>query len=136
MNVSVAILVIVVLFAALVALIGLRSFHTIGPTEVGLVQKRFSFKRLPDDNPIAFDGEAGYQAELLTPGLRFKLWPVFGVRKFPWVQVPAGEIGVVIAQVGAPLPIGAKSANYKPEFANFSHLKTFIDGGGQKGVQR
>ena len=44
------------------------------------------------------------------PGLRFKLWPLFGVKKFPWVQVPAGEIGVVIAQVGEPLPIGAKSA--------------------------
>ena len=50
------------------------------------------------------------------PGLRFKLWPLFGVKKYPWVQVPAGEIGVVIAQVGEPLPIGAKSAVYKTEF--------------------
>ena len=133
---SVAIIVIVVVIAAFVVITALQSFHTIGPTEVGLVQKRFSFKKLPDDNPIAFHGEAGYQAELLTPGLRFKLWPVFGVKKFPWVQVPAGEIGVVIAQVGAPLPIGAKSANYKPEFANFSSLERFISGGGQKGVQR
>ena len=33
-------------------------------------------------------GEAGYQAELLMPGLRFKLWPIFAVKKFPWVQVP------------------------------------------------
>ena len=57
------------------------------------------------------------------PGLRFKLWPIYGVKKFPWVQVPAGEIGVVIAQVGAPLPIGAKSAVYKPEFDNFSDLR-------------
>ena len=57
------------------------------------------------------------------PGLRFKLWPIFGVKKFPWVQVPAGEIGVVIAQVGEPLPIGAKSAVYKPEFGNFSNLR-------------
>ncbi len=120
----------------LVVIVALQSFHAIGPTEVGLVQKRFSFKKLPNDNPIAFHGEAGFQAELLTPGLRFKLWPVFGVKKFPWVQVPAGEIGVVIAQVGAPLPIGAKSAIYKPEFENFSSLEKFIDGGGQKGVQR
>ena len=73
---------------------------------------------------------------MLMPGLRFKLWPLFGVKKFPWVQVPAGEIGVVIAQVGAPLPIGAKSAVYKPELANFSNLHTFIEQGGQKGVQR
>ena len=70
------------------------------------------------------------------PGLRFKLWPIFGVKKFDWVQVPAGEIGVVIAQVGAQLPIGAKSGIYKPEFGNFSNLEGFINGGGQKGVQR
>src|SRR6478609_10951337 len=113
-----------------------RSFHSVGAGEVGLVGKRFAFRKLDEDNPIAFRGEAGYQADMLMPGLRFKLWPVFGVKKFPWVQVPAGEIGVVIAQVGAPLPIGAKSAAYKPEFANFSSLEAFIAGGGQKGVQR
>ena len=61
---------------------------------------------------------------------------IYKVTKFPWVQVPAGEIGVVIAQVGQPLPIGAKSAVYKPEFGNFTDLRGFIDNGGQKGVQR
>jgi uncharacterized membrane protein YqiK len=130
--VSVAIIVLVVVGAALVVLVGLQSFHVIGPVEVGLVQKRFSFKKLPSDNPIAFRGEAGFQAELLTPGLRFKLWPVFGVKKFPWVQVPAGEIGVVIAQVGTPLPIGARSAIYKPEFENFSALERFIEGAAKR----
>ena len=34
------------------------------------------------------------------------------------------------------LPIGAKSAVYKPEFGNFADLKVFIEKGGQKGVQR
>jgi hypothetical protein len=58
------------------------------------------------------------------------------VAKSPWVQVPAGEIGVVISQAGQPLPIGAKSAVYKKQFGNFSDLKGFIDNGGQKGVQR
>lgn len=108
----------------------------IGPTEVGLVTKRFSRNRLSSDNVIAFHGEAGYQADLLMPGLRWKAWPLYGVEKFPWIQVPAGEIGVVIAQVGQPLPIGAKSAVYKPEFATFSDVHRFIDDGGQKGVQR
>jgi regulator of protease activity HflC (stomatin/prohibitin superfamily) len=122
--------------AALVVMAVLFSIKTIGPTEVGLVTKRFGLGKLGEDNPIAFKGEAGYQAKLLMPGLRFKLWPIFGVKKFPWVQVPAGEIGVVIAQVGAQLPIGAKSGVYKPEFGNFSHLEGFITGGGQKGVQR
>ena len=113
----------------------LTSIYSIGPTQVGLVRKRLGAK-LRGDNPLAFHGEAGYQADLLMPGLRFKLSLLYAVTKHPWVQVPAGQIGVVIAQVGQALPIGAKSAVYKPEFGSFSDLKTFIDRGGQKGVQR
>src|SRR5713226_859212 len=114
----------------------IASLHKIGPTEVGLVTKRFSFKKLAKDNPVAFNGEAGYQADLLMPGLRWKPFLVYSVDKYPWVQVPAGEIGVVIAQVGSPLPIGAKSAVYKKAFANFSDVRSFVTSGGQKGVQR
>ena len=89
----------------LAAVIVVTSLHKIGPTEVGLVTKRFSFAKLTKDNPVAFNGEAGYQADLLMPGLRWKTVLVYSVEKYPWVQVPAGEIGVVIAQVGNPLPI-------------------------------
>jgi hypothetical protein len=134
--VSAFIIVITVAVLAFGVVCALLSINVIGPTEVGLVQKRFSFRKLREDNPVAFHGEAGYQAELLTAGVRFKLWPVFAVKKYPWVQVPAGEIGVVIAQVGAPLPIGAKSAAYDESFGNFAELESFVDGGGQKGVQR
>ncbi|HNQ79240.1 MAG TPA: SPFH domain-containing protein [Acidobacteriota bacterium] len=122
--------------AFVILIVVLKSFKSIGPTEIGLVNKRLSFKKLVNDNPIAFNGEPGYQEELLMPGLRFKLWPIYVIEKHPWVQVPAGEIGVVIAQVGQPLPIGAKSAVYKNEFGNFSSLRWFIQQGGQKGVQR
>jgi hypothetical protein len=114
----------------------LPSIRIIGATEVGLVNKRFSFKKLSKDSPIAFNGEAGYQADLLMAGWRWKFWVVYKVEKFPWIQIPAGEIGVVISQAGAPLPIGAKSAHYKPIFGNFSDLRTFVANGGQKGVQR
>jgi SPFH domain / Band 7 family len=114
----------------------LMSIRRVGPAEVGLVLKRVSHRKLSEDNPIAFHGEAGYQADLLMPGLRWKPWLVYEVEKFPWVQVPAGEVGVVISQVGAPLPIGAKSAVYKTSFGNFSDLRSFVSDGGQKGVQR
>jgi uncharacterized membrane protein YqiK len=129
-------LIVIVVVVLLVVFVVWKSFHSIGAAQVGLVSKRLAVRKLTEDNPIAFRGEAGYQANLLMPGLRFKLWPVFGVSKFPWVQVPAGEIGVVIAQVGDPLPIGAKSAVYRPELANFSNLHNFLSNGGQKGVQR
>jgi hypothetical protein len=112
------------------------SVRVVGPTEVGLVMKRFGLRKLKDDNPIAFHGEAGYQADLLMAGRRWKPWLLYEVHMYPWVQVPAGEIGVVIAQVGSPLPIGAKSAIYKKAFANFSDLRSFVTNGGQKGVQR
>ena len=114
----------------------LPSVRKIGATQVGLVTKRFSFKKLSDDNPVAFKGEAGYQSDLLMPGFRWKFWIMYRVQKFPWVQVPADEVGVVIAQVGLPLPIGAKSAVFKSEFGNFGDLEPFVTSGGQKGVQR
>ena len=53
-----------------VCFIVFMSVHLIGSDEIGLVNKRFSFKKLPGDNPIAFRGEAGYQAALLMPGWR------------------------------------------------------------------
>ncbi len=122
--------------AFVVIVLILPSLRVIGQTEVGLVSKRFSRKRLSEGNPIAFHGEAGFQANLLMPGIRFKFWLLYSVRKYPWVQVPAGEIGVVISQIGEPLPVGAKSAVYKSVFGNFSDVKTFVENGGQKGVQR
>ncbi|MGD0654162.1 MAG: SPFH domain-containing protein [Thermoguttaceae bacterium] len=114
----------------------LPSIRIIGPTEVGLVTKRFSFKKLPEDNPIAFRGEAGYQADLLMPGWHIKFWVVYAVEKYPWVQVRAGEIGVVVSQVGRALPIGAKSAESLSELNLISDLRAWLKAGGQKGVQR
>src|SRR2546428_9682640 len=95
-----------------------RSIVVIGPAEIGLVVKRVSRRHNTTDTPIAFAGEAGYQAELLMPGVRFKLWPTYIVVRYPWVQVPSAEIGVVICPLGEPLPPGAKSALYRASFRN------------------
>ncbi len=121
--------------AFLVVLVVLRGFHSIGPAEVGLVTKRVG-KRIKGDQLVAMNGEAGYQAELLMPGLRFKFWPVHKVERYAWVQVPPDHIGLVIAQVGGALATGAKSAVYKPEFGSFADIHAFLSNGGQRGVQR
>ena len=132
---------VVFLLIIVIITLALKSVYSIGPTEVGLVRKRFG-AALPEDNPIAFHGEAGYQADLLMPGLRFQFVLVYAVTKHPWVQVPAGQIGIVVAQIGQPLPIGAKSAAYTEAFGNFTDLRAFVEGAGpnrvkgQKGVQR
>src|SRR5260370_5928181 len=138
MSALVEFLVLVV--ATVVALAALyaarRSIVVIGPAQVGLVTKRLSRRHNTTDQSVVFEGEVCYQAELLMPGVRFKLWPNYTVTRYPWVQVPAGEIGVVISQIGEHLPTGAKSAVYRPEFGNFTDLRGFLKNGGQKGVQR
>ncbi len=132
---AMVVLVVVAVVALVVVTVVLRSFHSVGPAEVGLVTKRIG-RKLGDDQLVAMRGEAGYQASLLMPGLRFKPWPLFQVERFPWVQVPPDRIGLVISQVGLALPTGAKSAVYRNEFGNFANLATFLSGGGQRGVQR
>jgi uncharacterized membrane protein YqiK len=129
------ILIVVAVALVAVAFVLLRGFRSIGPAEVGLVTKRLGRKQ-SGDQLVALKGEAGYQADLLMPGLRFKLWPIFKVERHPWVQVPPGHIGLVIAQVGGALPTGAKSAAYRPEFGNFADISAFLAGGGERGVQR
>src|SRR3982074_3417956 len=127
----------VAVFVAVTALFVIaKSFMVIGPSQVGLVTKRVSSRHNSTDTPIAFAGEAGYQSKLLMPGVRFKLWPTYSVAKYPWVQVPAGEIGVVISQIGDRLPTGAKSAVYRPEFGNFTNLRAFLSNGGRQAGKR
>ena len=135
MDAIAAPLIAVAAAALLITFVVLRSFHSVGPSEVGLVTKRIG-RKLDGDQLVAMNGEAGYQADLLMPGLRFKAWPIFRVERFDWVQVPPGAIGLVIAQVGEALPTGAKSAAYRPEFGSFADVRTFLQHGGQRGVQR
>jgi uncharacterized membrane protein YqiK len=129
------VLIVVAAAVLFVLAVVLRSFHSIGAAEVGLVTKRVG-KRLGDDQLVAENGEAGYQADLLMPGLRIKFWPLYIVERFPWVQVAPDHIGLVIAQVGEAVRTGAKSAVYKPEFGSFADIHAFLANGGQRGVQR
>ena len=122
-------------FVLLLLIVTFLSIHRIGPNEVGLVIRRWGPRRA-QGGPIAFHGEAGYQADLLMPGIAIRVWPINRVEKHPWVQIPTGEVGLVIAQAGAPLPTGWKSGVYKPVFGQFTDVRTFVAEGGQQGVQR
>src|SRR5262245_15234058 len=77
----------------------------IGERQVGIVVKKFSRRKLPVGRLIALDGEAGYQAETLPPGLHFGYWTwQYALRKAPVTVIPQGEIGLVVAADGKPLP--------------------------------
>ncbi len=103
--------------------------------QVGLVIKRFGFRSLPQGSLIALNGEAGYQADTLPPGLHFGLWIwQYSVVKKPMVSVPQGELALVVAKAGAAIPpnriLGSVVA-----CDHFQDARAFLTNGGEKGRQ-
>src|SRR4249920_2034717 len=79
---------------------------------IGLVTKKFRLvganRELPDGRIIATKGEAGFQAKTLAPGLYWGMWPwQYGVNMQPFMVIPEGKIGLILANDGAEIPTGA-----------------------------
>ena len=103
--------------------------------QVGVVIKKFARRSLPAGQFIALDGEAGYQADTLPPGLHFGYWFwQFRVVKSPVVVVPQGEIALVVAAAGAPIP-AERILGKVVACENFQDARQFLLGGGEKGRQ-
>ncbi len=104
-------------------------------TQVGIVVKKFAARSLPPGQLIALNGEAGYQADTLPPGLHFWYWFFqYTIIKTPLVVVPAGEIALVVAEAGQSIPqerILAKIIDCD----NFQDARRFLTAGGEKGRQ-
>src|SRR5438552_2959452 len=103
--------------------------------QVGIVVKKFGARSLPPGHLIALAGEAGYQADTLPPGLHFGYfrWQ-YRVNKAPVTVVPQGEIAVVVAADGAPIP-SERILGQVVECDNFQDARKFLANGGEKGRQ-
>ena len=105
---------------------------------IGLVTKKFKLvgrQSLPEGRIIATDGEAGYQAQTLAPGVYFGKWFWQYVIKFePFTVIPTGKIGLVLARDGAELETGAILARKVP-CDSFQDAVAFLRNGGRKGRQ-
>jgi uncharacterized membrane protein YqiK len=107
----------------------------INEREVGVVTKKFGRRKLPPGQLIALNGEAGYQADTLAPGLHFGYWFFqYRVAKVPMVRIPAGEIGLVLANAGAPIA-SARILGHAVACDNFQDARAFLLHGGEKGRQ-
>lgn len=107
--------------------------------KIGLVTLKFSLfgekKELPPNRIIAVDGEAGFQAQALPPGIHFWYWIwQYEVHLQPFVVIPPGQLGLVIAKDGAELPTNSILGK-KVECDSFQNAEAFIRNGGQKGRQ-
>jgi uncharacterized membrane protein YqiK len=121
----------VVLAALLLVASGLR---IISEREAGLIVKRFG-RPLPVGRVVALDGEAGLQANLLTPGWHFGYWHwLYKVQRVPMVIVPPGEIALVVAADGAPVAAN-QILGRQVACDSFQDAVKFLRGGGQRGRQ-
>ncbi len=123
------------LFALLVFAPLLLGVVVIRETQVGVVVKKFARRSLSAGRLIALEDEAGYQADTLPPGvhLGYGFWQ-YSVAKAPVLVVPAGEIALVVAADGAPLPAGCILGR-AVDCDNFQDARRFLLGGGEKGRQ-
>src|SRR5439155_24523169 len=84
---------------------------------------------------LALAGEAGYQADTLAPGLHFGYWRwQYRILKTPVTVVPQGEIALVLAADGAPIP-PQRILGKVVESDNFQDARKFLRNGGEKGRQ-
>ena len=107
----------------------------IGERQVGIVSKRFSRRSLTAGRLVALHGEAGFQADTLPPGWHYGYFTwQYRVLKAPVVVVPQGEIALVLANDGAPIPLG-RILGRIVECDNYQDARRFLAAGGEKGRQ-
>jgi uncharacterized membrane protein YqiK len=120
---------------ALALLIGpVTGLVVVREQEVGIVAKRFG-RSLPAGRLIAVNGEAGLQADTLSPGYHLGYWPwMYRVTRVPMLVVPQGEIALVVANDGGAIPPGRILARLV-DSDHFQNARRFLAGGGEKGRQ-
>ena len=105
---------------------------------IGLVVKKFVLmgrQSLPEGRIIAINGEAGFQAQTLAPGVYFAKWLwQYSITFQPFTIIPTGKIGLVLAKDGAELETGAILGR-KVECDSFQDAEAFLKNGGRKGRQ-
>src|ERR1700753_552762 len=105
---------------------------------IGLVTKKFVLvgrQSLPEGRIIATEGEAGYQAQTLAPGVYFRKWFwQYEIKFQPFTIIPTGKIGLVLARDGAGLETGAILGRKVP-CDSFQDAEAFLKHGGRKGRQ-
>jgi uncharacterized membrane protein YqiK len=107
----------------------------VGERQVGIVVKRFGGRASAPGQLVALHGEAGYQADTLSPGIHFGFWRwQYSVRKVAVTVIPPGEIGLVVAADGASIPAD-RILGRVVACDNFQDARAFLTARGEKGRQ-
>jgi uncharacterized membrane protein YqiK len=105
---------------------------------IGLVTKKFKLvgrQSLPEGRIIASNGEAGYQAQTLAPGVYFRKWFwQYDITFQAFTVIPTGKIGLVLARDGGELETGAILGRKVP-CDSYQDAEAFLKNNGRKGRQ-
>ena len=134
--VVIVVVLLVLVYRQLLRLVGV----VIVPDDsIGVVTKKFVLfgrhKDLPAGRIIATEGEAGFQADTLPPGLHLGLWPwQYTVQCVEFFTVPPEKVGYVEAVDGQLLPSGRIVAK-QVSSDSFQDARAFLAAGGERGPQ-
>jgi len=127
--------ILIVLFLLLICSPWLLGAVLLRERQVGVVVKKFAGRSLLPGRLIALAGEAGYQADTLAPGLHFGYFPwQYRIMKVPVTVVRQGELALVVAADGAPIP-AERILGKVVECDNYQDARQFLANGGEKGRQ-
>lgn len=118
-----------------IVLIVLSTTLYVSADKAGIVAKKFG-RSLDQSAIVAVNGEKGPQAEVLTPGWHFFYWPwMYELSTVELMKIPQGQVGVVTAKDGEPLPAGEIYGREWESPNDMIDAVQFLTDGGQKGPQ-
>ena len=90
------ILLILIAIAVIVAFF-ISGLKLIGDDEVGIVIKKMFGKTMPQGQVVAREGQTGVRADILMPGLYWRVPVIWRIIKHPVVNILPSEVGIVVA---------------------------------------
>ena len=106
----------------------------IGDAEVGILTKKMFGKKMAPGQIVARNGEIGVQADILMPGLYWRVPIVWKISKAPVTEVLPSEVGVVESIDGMSIPPGRLLGD-EVDCNHFQDAQLFLDNEGRKGPQ-
>ena len=134
----IALAIVAVVALVFLVIIVRRFMRNIPQGKIGIVERKYSGKKMTTGRVYATNGEIGIEAQYLKPGLHFLMWPIRSIVTIvPFESIGPDELGYITATDGNPLPAGriysedpaADSHN------NFQEPIAFLTKGGIRGRQ-
>jgi regulator of protease activity HflC (stomatin/prohibitin superfamily) len=103
--------------------------------QIGIVEKKYFGKKLPQNRVVALKGEIGIQAGTIGPGMHFFFPYLYAINKVPLMKIGENQVGLVEVVDGRPIQPGMIFARSVEGHDHFQDGEAFLKSGGQKGPQ-